>query len=217
MERQMICEPSTRTSVSNRMRAVAIAIVLLQATPIHPVVQADTALLRSVLRAMPRSALPVRVDPRLLVADPALVTVGPLADMVAEVSGTPAPRSLFAPLDSASLRKLADVINAEGLQVTSFVDNHLCAVARFRKELREGCGKESYQSIAIALPRDGGVHWPGNFDERTRYPGRSVVTVRVLSRDLLEDGSPGDASDFVFEKTSGGWRLLERRLLLVLH
>lgn len=70
----------------------------------------------------------------------------------------------------------------------------------------------------VALPREGGSHWPANFDERGKYAGRPTYSVRVIVQELTRRGSVEVSMDYVFERLpSTGWRLLETRRLLVVE
>jgi hypothetical protein len=71
-------------------------------------------------------------------------------------------------------------------------------------------------TLAIALPREGGVYWPNNFDERTKYAGRLVWSVRVISRSVGPRASSEGSADYLFELRGGSeWVFLERRGLLI--
>jgi hypothetical protein len=82
---------------------------------------------------------------------------------------------------------------------------------------RSHCPAESLRAVLVALPRQGGAYWPQNFDERPKYDGRDVWSVRVIVKTLSPNGQVERSADYVFERVKDAWVLLERRLVLIVE
>jgi len=187
---------------------------------------ADTTLFAAVVHFLeddPTGA-PLRVDPRPLRPDPALVTLHDVTVVPERVDPEVQARP-FADVDAAVVARRSELIERLGRLETDALADARCpgvlvppgpAVAERR---RRHCPTEgSYRSAALALPRPGPPYWPGNVDERARYAGVDVVSVRVIIRHLSEAGSSERSMDYVFAFTSeDDVRYLKRTELLVVE
>jgi hypothetical protein len=201
------------------------------AAPLYPPagdarLPADTTLFAAVVHFLEDdpSGAPLRVDPRPLRPDPRLVTLHDLT-VVPELVDTVAQVRPFAEVDEAVVARRSELIERLGrLQTDAVVDARCPGVllptgTAVVERRRRHCPTEgSYRSAALALPRPGAPYWPGNVDERPRYEGVDVVSVRVIVRHLSAAGSVERSMDYVFAYTSEhDVRYLKRTDLLIVE
>jgi hypothetical protein len=166
----------------------------------------------------------LRVDPRPLKHDPGLVTLKGVETVIPD---RVAPDAHYAPLaDSrvAITEARRNLLSEMGLAETDAFKDARCpgvmipptpAVDEMKREL---CPSTRYSSVIIALPREGGSHWPANVDERSKYGNRPVYSVRVIETSLHPRGSVEMSSDYIFERLADNqWKLLEVRGLLIVE
>jgi hypothetical protein len=82
---------------------------------------------------------------------------------------------------------------------------------------KEHCPDHSERWLMAAAPRAGGPYWPGNADERAKYDGREVYSIRVILLSLSPQGAVENSADYVFEAQQGRWQFLARRHLLIVE
>lgn len=162
---------------------------------------------------------PLRIDPRPLPADPDIVSlhslqsivpdrVRDLADTVSIPAAGPARMSALHALAIDTTDAWEDA-KCPGVMIPPSPD--------VRERKRERCPSDAYNSAVIASPRPGGAFWPGNLDERDKYPGR-VFTIRVISRDVSPRGSVEASYDYVYRCTdTRRCDLLEIKPLLIVE
>jgi hypothetical protein len=186
---------------------------------------ADTSLLGAVLRhVVEGSGMPVRVDPRPLNPDPALVELkrsvaAAVPDRVSSV------RDPLAATTRRVLSRRSRVISRLGLREADAFSYPNCPGIMFsapvlnRVERRPGndCPAEQFSAVIVSVPRAGGAYWPGNLDQRHATP-RGAWSVRVITRDLGPLGASSGAYDYVAERDrSGSWRIVKVVSLLIVE
>lgn len=184
----------------------------------------DSAIFSALLVAIRQERVPrdIRVDPRPLRRDPALVTFHDFSaapDLVL-------PEAQLRPLadvDSSIIGMRKQLLTAVGVGETDAFRDAQCpgglapptdSIVAQRKRL---CPNTQYRSHIASLPRPGGAYWPGNVDERGKYEGRDVMTVRVISRVVGPTGSVESSADYVFTHADGGWQYMKRKALLIVE
>jgi hypothetical protein len=181
---------------------------------------ADTTLFSAVVRALQMdTTLPIRVDPRMLAADPRIVSLWDV-DRVSPQIPTP-PEQAFAPDDAIARERNGRILAELRVPTTDAITDARCPGAMLvsteeviaRRALL--CPDPPYRSIVIGIPREGGPYWPGNIDERSRFSGRDVRSVRVIARHVSRKGSAEASYDYVFERDRHGrWQFVAVRSLL---
>jgi hypothetical protein len=182
----------------------------------------------------------LRVDPRPLWRDPALVSLKHRRGAAPETADPGGPGWPLADAADWELEYRQAVLGMLGLAETDALRDARCPVRSAAPapvnggSTSAGCPRESYRSVIIAPPREGGAYWPGTFDERTRYvtwprsttdwpgpagdTGSTIISIRVIATDLSPSGSVEQSWDYVFERSDwGGLRLLEVRPLYVVE
>ncbi len=181
----------------------------------------DAALFRLTASQLVTSSMnrPVRIDPRPLPADPDIVSLHSLQaivpDHVTDLADT-------VPIPAASHARMS-TLRAFAIDTTNAWEDAKCPgvmippTPEVRERKRQRCPPDAYESVVIAAPRPGGAFWPGNVDEREKYPGR-VFTVRVISRDVTPSGSVEASYDYVYRCTdTRRCDLLEIKPLLIVE
>lgn len=164
----------------------------------------------------------LRIDPRPLRPDPGLVTLHAFnlaPDRVILGSWQdPFARGVENEIDSrrAALRLLG-VTEAQGIPEVACPPVMAPPTPELQEEKARWCPQVAFRNALIALPRTGGAYWPPSVDERAKYAGRLVYTVRVLQRLFYPQGQMEASHDYVFEYQADGWVLLERRGLLIIE
>lgn len=163
----------------------------------------------------------IRVDPRLMLPDPALVTLHDI-DLIPEriQPRTSTPFDTTSSIGLSRMRSILDSLNIRQIDVVRYARCPgvlIPSSPEIEEKRRSLCPSDAFISVAIARPRPGGPYWPGNVDRRDVYANRHVYSVRVISRHLSPKGSTESSADYVFERqVSSEWRLVEtKRLLLV--
>lgn len=235
---------SHRDNIGPRYRAqaiVALAIMVLSISGLrHPHAASaqefresrvlaetnDSALFEATIRqALDRVRnTELRVDPRPLKHDPGLVTLKGLESVIPD---RVAPEAHYAPLaDSrdAVTQARRNLLIELGIAETDAFKDSRCPGAMIPpspevdERKRERCPSTRYNSVIIALPREGGSYWPGNVDERNKYANRSVYSVRIIETSLHPRGSVEESIDYVFERQADNqWKLLDIRPLLIVE
>jgi hypothetical protein len=209
-----------------RIWVCAIFVALALTACVHRVPPQPTALdadlfplvVEQLLREATRPEL--RIDPRPLKPDPGLVT---LDSMVQEVAPTQvgAPGGPLLTLDGEVGARRKKVLSSLRIPITDALLDDRCPGALVAPlpesdaAKRERCPAMDYRSVMIAVPRAGGVYWPGNFDERANDKGE-VWSVRVIRQDVGPAGKVAAASDYVFVREAG-WRFVKKELLFILE
>jgi len=160
---------------------------------------------------------PPRVDPRPLVgrADLLSVRFKNTADSTQWRPG------VFADSDTSVLRARRDILAKAGATEDNAFSHMRCPggllpyVEPHITELREHCPREALGIAVIALPRENGAYAPGAVDDRAKYHGRDIYSVRVIETTLHPMGTWEAVSDYVFERVEGSrFVFLERFLLM---
>lgn len=173
--------------------------------------ESDTALFAAVVRELEsRPMVPARVDPRPLIADPAIWSVAPehLADV---------PDSI--------VQQRAAVLDRLSVAETDAVADAGCAGGyppdRSRARM-SACPEEGqYYSFALGLPRSGGAYmpagvFPASADAREEGLAEGHMAVRVIKRLMTPRGASGAVWDFIFQRDAAEWRLVKMVNLLVI-
>jgi len=182
----------------------------------------DRALFAATLEALRREpGGPLRVDVRPLVPNPELVTMRDF-DIIPERVDPTAATNMFAPADSATLAARRAVMRASGLDATDAIKDAKCPgiLVPDSRVKRAKCpaSDKPYQSVLVALPREGGPYWPNNFDDRPDFAGRKVYSIRILHLSINNEGSVELSRDLVFELNADGtWRYVRSRSLLIIE
>lgn len=186
----------------------------------------DAALFEAIIRHRLASASvgEVRVDPRPLRDDPSLATLHGLGEIVPDLVPATVQHAPFAKVKADVLDRRRSILTALGVDEADGLRYVACPgvmvppsdeVTHVR---RERCPETDYQIVMVGQPRPGGVLLPPNIDERAKYAGRSVHSVRVIRRDVGPRGSVETSADYVFERVEDDtWRLLEVRELLIIE
>ena len=162
----------------------------------------------------------LRVDPRPLNPDPRLVV---LEQSLADVAPTAvtSPNGPLLEVDEALIKRRTEVLATLGVLIGDALSDNLCSGAMVAPSpgtdhaKKTNCPPTEYRSAVVALPRQGGVFWPGNVDERDRNDG-DVWSVRVITQDVGPTGKVAVTIDYVFIR-KGTWRLVEARPLFILE
>jgi hypothetical protein len=216
----LICATTALTTACSQRRPAASAFSDQAAEEIDaPLFE---AVLRQIQAAPYRST--VRVDPRPLKNDPALVTLHRIYEIIPERVSPGAHATLLADVGPDVLFARNDVLDKMELAQTDAWQDAKCHGVlvppdpKAPNAKKPGCPQDDYLSVLVALPRTGGAYWPENFDERPKYRKRNVRTVRVIERSVGPDGSVEASADYVFEWGSGSaWRFIKRRALLIVE
>lgn len=187
---------------------------------------ADTTLFAAVLRHIVEGSggKAVRVDPRPLHADPAIVEL--TRSVAHAVPGRVTTRDN--PLASVPRRTVARrsrSIARLGLREADAFSYPGCpgillsapVLNRPQPRARGECPPEEFAAVILGIPRSGGAYWPRNLDQRAETrPG--AWTVRVITRDLGPSGASLTADDYVAERDeSGSWRITKVVSLLIIE
>lgn len=187
---------------------------------------ADTTLFGAVLRHIVEGSggKAVRVDPRPLHPDPAIVE---LRRSVADaVPGRVTTRDdpLAAATRRAVSRRSREIARL-GLRETDVYGYPNCTgvlwsapvLNRAEPRARSDCPAEEFAAVILAIPRSGGAYWPGNVDQRREAPA-GAWTVRVIGRELGPSGASSTADDYVAQRLgAGGWRIIKVVSLLIVE
>lgn len=211
-------------------------ILLLFALPIeHSLIaegvlaQRDSLLFRAAVASMMDSSEvlgELRVDPRPLANDPRIVTLhlsGVLTDIATVGTGVPT-AAWSDTTTSHDIQRRLEALRTLKVTRTDAIEDAKCPGVlippspAIEERKRATCPSAPYRSVILSTPREGGAYWPNEVDERVKYQGRNVASLRLIVRSLSPHGSVESAWDFVFEWQSDGVpRLLEKRLLLILE
>jgi hypothetical protein len=192
--------------------------------PLGVVAQGEDRLFEATLRELERDTLEggIRVDPKPLRPDPGLATLRALTmvpDRVSQGSWS----SPYAESSPDATRARQAVLSRLGIPETDGLGYADCPgvlvppTPIMVERKRSHCPAESFRAVLVALPRQGGAYWPQNFDERPKYDGRDVWSVRVIVKTLSPNGQVERSADYVFERVKDAWVLLERRLVLIVE
>jgi hypothetical protein len=185
----------------------------------------DPALFSAVVARIVADArgVPVRVDPRPLLADPAIIELVPgvaaaVPDLVAAVPHPLASVSTQA-LHERS-RALARLHVAEG---DAFAFGG-CPGVLVPPELQAnrpslpGCPNEAFIGAIVGIARPGGAYWAGSRVDRRASAGEGVWTARVIRRHLRPIGASATALDYEARRLPDGtWTVVRVVPLLVLE
>jgi len=163
------------------------------------------------------AGVPLRIDPRPLSADPALVELTPQLSAAAP-DLVRAPRPVLAPVSSAVTERRRRILLQLGITAGEVPTRAECPgglVPPGQPAVqRPGCPAADTVEAAVALSRAGGAYLPGSrTDERGDRAHRSV---RVIRRELRPSGATQAAYDFVLSRdAAAGWRV-SRVVVLVI-
>jgi hypothetical protein len=162
----------------------------------------------------------LRVDPRPLKPDPSLVMLDARLDEIAPTAVT-APGGPLLTTDSSFVKRRETILAGLRISITDALRNNECPGAlaaplpAIEKDKLENCPRIIFGGAIIAVPRPGGVFWPGNFDERADDKG-DVWSVRVIRQDIGPNGLIAVALDYVFVR-EGTWRFIHIRHLFIIE
>lgn len=186
----------------------------------HP--EKDMRLFASVIAELELEYGEISVDPRPLKADPRIVTLTRFDLVPAHVS----PSANTTPLadgDTAEIvKKRKSILDSMAIREIDIFASLKCPgklvppsdeVSQKREAF---CPKSDLTSVIIALPRQGGVYWPENVDERATYP--DAWSMRLIVRSSSPLGSTQVSHDYVFTISKKGDIVLqEKRPLMILE
>jgi hypothetical protein len=149
--------------------------------------------------------LPLRVDPRALKPDPAIVELTPGVAAAAPNLVQPIPDPLAHGIPRVRQQRsiaLAQLGVAEGdIRAFSGCPGMLQGPDESDVPVA-GCPSTSFAIAILALPREGGAWWPGSqVDERASSPA-GVWSVRVIRREITTTGANMAAADYVLHRTA---------------
>ncbi|MEX0891558.1 MAG: hypothetical protein WEB88_05250 [Gemmatimonadota bacterium] len=152
---------------------------------------------------------PLRVDPRPLRPDPALVSVHEGLDAATAGRVVPATAEQpFAEVEPVILEHRLDLLRRLAVDTARLEAHRACPGVlvppspEVPERRQRNCPAEPYRLALLALPREGAPYWPGNVDERPSYAGVQVVSVRSIVRSLGPEGASESATDYLFAFTS---------------
>lgn len=201
-------------------------LVMQSESDCHRCIESDTKLFELVVLQLANSpgVKELRVDPRPIRNDPALVTFSGVWRVIPERVSPDAQAAPLAEIPPAIIRSREAVLAHLQLGTTNVLSDARCPgfmippspeVDQRKAEL---CPRDSYENAIIALPRKGGAYLPEGIDERNKYAPKTVYSVRVISRSMGPRGSVESSADFIFQEVGKNeWKLLERRNLLIVE
>jgi len=155
------------------------------------------------------AGVPLRIDPRPLSADPALVELTPqLSAAAPDLVHTPRP--VLATVASAVTERRRRILLQLGIAAGEVPTHPECpgglVPPGHPAVQRPGCPAADTIEAAVALSRAGGAYLPGSgTDEQGDREHRSV---RVIRRELRPSGAMQTAYDFVLSRDAVvGWRV----------
>jgi hypothetical protein len=164
----------------------------------------------------------IRVDPHPLRNSATLVTLHAMS-MISERIEPGSWTSPYADISDVQKSERVAALARLGIAALDGLPNAECPGALMpptpanEERRRSHCPPLVFRAVMVALPRTGGSYWPRNFDEREKYAGRDVCSVRVIVRLLAPNGHVESSADLIFEATASGWQFLERRALLIIE
>ena len=189
-------------------------------SPAPPPTGRDTTLLSVIVRHVAGDAaahhVALRIDPRPLKADPAIVELAPRVALAAPglVSAIADP---LAEVSVEAVDERARVLERTGIPAMDVYAHPACpGMLEIPPDLREGgrthpdCPTKAFTVAILGLPRPGGAYWPGSRVDERQQNGRDVWSVRMIQRHLQPAGVNMVASDVVVERTPAGiWRVVK--------
>lgn len=183
----------------------------------------DTALLRTVIERIVSDSrgVSVRVDPRPLKADPAVVelTVGiakAAPDLVRSI-GEP-----LAPVSAEVVRARTRTLERMSVPLTDIFAYPSCPGILRPPELQRDsrpspdCPHEEFVAVVLSPARPGGAYSPAMKTNRTDNAEPGVWSVRVIQRNLRPMGTSQMALDYVLRRTSSRtWQVINVVPLLI--
>jgi hypothetical protein len=155
------------------------------------------------------AGVPLRIDPRPLIADSALVELIPqLATAAPDLVHTPP--SALAPVPVAVTEERRRILSRLGItagEVPTYTECPGGLVPPGRPPgRRSGCPAADTIEAAVSLSRPGGADLPGS--NTNAHGDRGRRSVRVIRRELRPSGATQAAYDFVLSRDPGtGWRV----------
>ncbi len=162
----------------------------------------------------------LRVDPRPLAPDPALITLRRLS-LPAEGAqqAALAPFALFARADGYSRRTVLTRLAIAEMDGLAYTDCPLSSPPPSRSpEPNPGwslCPDPGFRVAFLALPRRGDSWTPGH--DVVDVGNREVYSVRAIVRQFEVVGGLEYSADFVFERIDGRWVFLNRVMLTIIE
>lgn len=166
---------------------------------------ADTSLLSAILKAAMSDAgrQDLHVDPRPLVAFPKQNDVHPeaIAGISAAITNLRTAVIRAAGLRTVDATKVGQTEDCRGIFAIGETDS------LGQSDYHSGCPKESFDVLAIALPRPGCDVLPGEavYDRDSESAARGYWAARVIRTTVGPGGSVVYSADYVLAKRAGSW------------